>query len=215
MSLMKHVLTLFVLTHAALSAHAEPERFVVIDDPVFGAGAITRDTVSGLDWLDLALTRGYSYAAMKKALAADGRFAGFRHATRDDLVTLWRHFGLRDLPMGTFARPDHVPRVERYIGVFGDTCTPAQCDDPRFPRTMSHGVIDEVRELAAFGVAVATLVEVDAQRFTDALAVNTRIGHGAGGLGVDDGREHVGHYLVRVRAGTPGAAGVATSATPR
>ena len=55
-TILKPLLVVFPL---ALSLIAQPSHAVLIgvDDPVFGVGAITLDTDSGLEWLDLSVTR--------------------------------------------------------------------------------------------------------------------------------------------------------------
>ena len=42
-----------ILTAPALA------RLISIDDLLFGPGSITRDTETGLDWLDLPITQGF------------------------------------------------------------------------------------------------------------------------------------------------------------
>lgn len=55
---------------------------------------ITRDTQSGLDWLDVTLSTGYSYNQVIEQLGDGGAFEGFRHATEAELVDLFEHSGL-------------------------------------------------------------------------------------------------------------------------
>ncbi|MCW8911259.1 MAG: hypothetical protein OQK76_11655, partial [Gammaproteobacteria bacterium] len=57
-------------------------------------GDITRDTVSGLNWLDLTETLGMSRIAVEDQLVAGGQFEGFRYATADEVVGLWANWGV-------------------------------------------------------------------------------------------------------------------------
>jgi hypothetical protein len=64
---------------------------VSLDDTVFGPDTITLDTASGLEWLDLDLTIGISYNAITAQFSLGGDFAGFRHATFDEVTEFWTH----------------------------------------------------------------------------------------------------------------------------
>lgn len=55
---------------------------------------ITRDTQSGLDWLDVTLSTGYSYNQVIEQLGDGRAFEGFHHATEAELVVLFEHAGL-------------------------------------------------------------------------------------------------------------------------
>jgi hypothetical protein len=55
---------------------------------VFGTGAITFDTVSGVRWLDLAHTLHMSYNQVEAQLGTGATFDGFRYATRTEFEQL-------------------------------------------------------------------------------------------------------------------------------
>ncbi|MEM8945294.1 MAG: hypothetical protein AAGD11_08935 [Planctomycetota bacterium] len=59
------------------------------DDPTHGPDSITRDTDTGLDWLDLTLTTDRSYNDVMSNFTIGGDFAGFRFATGPELSTLF------------------------------------------------------------------------------------------------------------------------------
>ncbi len=52
------------------------------DDAVFGAGSITIDTDTGLEWLDWTESTNRSYNDVSGQFGAGGDFEGWRHATR-------------------------------------------------------------------------------------------------------------------------------------
>jgi len=54
---------------------------VEIDLYTAGDGLVTRDTSSGLDWLDLGLTTGRSYNEVLAEFGSGGDFEGWRYAT--------------------------------------------------------------------------------------------------------------------------------------
>lgn len=57
-------------------------------------GNITRDTISGLDWLDLTETNGRSYNDISGKLGTGQEFEGWRYATVVEVQALWKEFGL-------------------------------------------------------------------------------------------------------------------------
>ena len=62
-------------------------------DSSYGSGTITRDTTSGLDWLDVTVTRGLSYDQVLDEMAPGGAYTGWRYATVTDLNQLITNFG--------------------------------------------------------------------------------------------------------------------------
>jgi len=84
------VSTFLSLTHQ-VSAQAA---LVAGNDPIFGVGAITSDTQTNLDWLDVSLSQGRSFLDVTNELGAGGDFAGFRHASIAEFQTLVLNAGI-------------------------------------------------------------------------------------------------------------------------
>jgi hypothetical protein len=59
-----------------------------VGDSVFGAGSVTRDTTSGLEWLDLTQSLNLSFSDVSIELGVGGNFEGWRYATKLELDTL-------------------------------------------------------------------------------------------------------------------------------
>lgn len=59
----------------------------------FGSDTITRDTNSGLEWLDVTVTRGLSYGQVTAGMTAGGAYEGWRYATVAELDQLIVDFG--------------------------------------------------------------------------------------------------------------------------
>lgn len=82
-----------VLVLALLTPQAQAD-LVGANDPALLAGVdgfnLTRDTVSGLDWVDLTLTQGMDPAVVATQLSG-GAFDGYRMASLPELVTLFQH----------------------------------------------------------------------------------------------------------------------------
>jgi hypothetical protein len=85
------VLTLACVTASVNSAARAG--VISVDDPVFGSGALTRDTSQGLDFLDLTFTYNYNFATVEGMMAAGQTFDGFRYATEDEVIALINNYG--------------------------------------------------------------------------------------------------------------------------
>ena len=72
---------------------------ISVDWKTSGDNLVTRDTVSGLDWLDLTETNGLSYDYVGGQLTAGGQFAGWHVANGLEVVDLFANFGI-DLSQG-------------------------------------------------------------------------------------------------------------------
>jgi len=62
---------------------------ISVDDPIFGVDSITRDTVTGLDWLDVTASLGRSFHDVNNEFGPGGDFEGWRYAIESELVTLF------------------------------------------------------------------------------------------------------------------------------
>ena len=94
-----------------------------------GDGLITRDTVNGLDWLDLTVTQGLSYD-QALALTRPGRaFAGFKIARLDELFGLYGQAvgqvtpaSNGNTPVSDFT-PDETAAQRQFVDLLGATFT--------------------------------------------------------------------------------------------
>lgn len=53
----------------------------------------TRDTVTGLDWLDLTATRGFSYDDVASQMGSGQMYEGWRFASRAEVTQFWSDAG--------------------------------------------------------------------------------------------------------------------------
>lgn len=102
-------LTLSALALLSLSVHA-----AIVD-----LGSITRDTATGLDWLDLTATRNRSYLDIAAQLGSGGEFAGWRFATSAEAQAI-------EMELGVYQRILHsdsvgMARFAYATALFGDT----------------------------------------------------------------------------------------------
>ncbi len=92
------ILPVFCLLLSTPSAEAI---LLSVDDPIFGVDSITRDTDTGLEWLDMDLSAG-SYNDLigldgTNEFIPGGDFAGFRFANESEVESLWRNSGIVDI----------------------------------------------------------------------------------------------------------------------
>jgi hypothetical protein len=99
-------------------------------DSSFGADTITRDTATGLDWLDLTETRGLSYYHVAGQMGAGQTYEGFRYATMAEFDQLVTNFGYvarnPSCPVGQFCDRQFAESdlVQQMILTLGDTLGP-------------------------------------------------------------------------------------------
>jgi len=81
---------LFLLSFSIPNVNAE---LIGMDLQDAGDGLITRDTESGLDWLDVSLTANQTYDEVQTGIWYQ---RGFRHATKPEIEELFIHAGTPD-----------------------------------------------------------------------------------------------------------------------
>ncbi len=65
-----------------------------VNDPVFGTGAFTLDTATGLEWLDLTQTDSQSYDDVSAQFEPGGEYAGLRYASSAEAYTFFLDAGI-------------------------------------------------------------------------------------------------------------------------
>ncbi|MCP4004353.1 MAG: hypothetical protein GY725_09170 [bacterium] len=82
----------FMMTCLVLMAGLLPlPAFAVLEtatDINFGANSLTRDTATGLDWLDVPYSTGRAYTDISGKFGAGQEFEGYRFATISEVITL-------------------------------------------------------------------------------------------------------------------------------
>lgn len=131
-------LSLFMLASLPLQAS-----IVSADDPVFGIGSITRDTDTGLEWLDLHHSSGRTLADVVLQFGQGGDFEGFRYASLLEVDTLFQHFGL-ELTDGV-ERVEYFPLANTLFSFLGTTSTAPGVGEVAFGVTNTPGPIGNFR----------------------------------------------------------------------
>jgi hypothetical protein len=104
-----------------LGAFPARATLVSIDDPVFGPGSITRDTATGLDWIDPALSANRSFSDVSMQLGASGDFAGFRYASASEVRMFFLNAGIPLVGNAADPLPGDDPRVAAFLALVGST----------------------------------------------------------------------------------------------
>ncbi len=82
---MKKVYFILIITCVIFAFDISHADLQEIDDAVFGVNAITWDTATGLEWLDVTFSVNRSYLDVSSQFGTGGDYEGFRHATVSDL----------------------------------------------------------------------------------------------------------------------------------
>lgn len=85
-----------------LTAAGAASADLIAVDSEYGPGTITRDTQTGLDWLDVTVTQNRSVTDITAELVPGGEFEGFRYATTDEIAAMWTS---ADVAVITFEGP--------------------------------------------------------------------------------------------------------------
>ncbi|RMH11877.1 MAG: hypothetical protein D6695_08135 [Planctomycetota bacterium] len=84
-----------------------------------GDGLLTRDSESGLLWLDWTYTANRSCNDVAGNLTSE--FAGFRYATEDEIRTLYAHAGAVTIPDINGSDPANIPALQLLMSLVGAT----------------------------------------------------------------------------------------------
>jgi len=129
---MKNFLAAIILGIASQFAHAE---LVSMDYAAAGDGLVTRDTASGLEWLDWSATANYSINQIQAG--AGGYLSAFRYATAGELAQLLSNAGIAGgPPLNLFGTSlwlsANAADVAEFLALFGGSSScqflfPAAC----------------------------------------------------------------------------------------
>lgn len=167
---------LAVLVACAPSTHAEAV-LISADDGSFGSGALTQDTATGLEWLDVTGTAGLSIDDVLGG--ANGYLtAGFRYATRSEVLGLYTTIGFTEIDEFTSVRtgPEHFAAGLLAFSLLGQTGFDTG-DNPLIAAVYFNDAIAEVARVrislfheggpnAGAGVQIDTTGPTSTQRFS-------------------------------------------------
>lgn len=112
-----------------LSAGSGQAALISMDWKSVGDNLVTRDTNSGLDWLDLTETNNLSRDFVLTQLVPGGLFEGFRYATSSEVVALWQNLGVDVSAGATGLISGEDPGVLSGANLFGNIWCEFNCTD--------------------------------------------------------------------------------------
>ena len=103
----------------AFTAQFASAQFITQDSATLGDDAFVVDTLSGLTWLNLNVTRGLSYDAVVNQLALDPALAEFHIATYTEVGALFHDAGFSvDIPTGNLTDPARLAANASFADAF-------------------------------------------------------------------------------------------------
>jgi hypothetical protein len=108
---------LMVWTVVANSALVERDWLAVND------GALTYDTETGFEWLDISVTANYSYNEILSQLGPGGDCEGFDFATSEQVIGLFSAVNLQEIPSGISTEGSKIQELLQYWSVTWDLGT--------------------------------------------------------------------------------------------
>lgn len=94
-------------------------------DSGFGTNTLTNDSTSGLDWLDLSITDGFSYSTIESQMGSGLTYDGYRFATYQEVFELWENAGFDHYLTGTGTQPNGS--FNTFVNYFGNTFNVDPC----------------------------------------------------------------------------------------
>ena len=118
-TLLKLKLNSLLILGTCLTTPFSQAAIIGIDWQFTNDNRITRDTANRLDWLDLTVTRNFSYNNVISRMNSGGTLEGWRYASSSEVVKLWEQFGV-DLTQGATFRATGedvaVIQASQYLG---------------------------------------------------------------------------------------------------
>jgi hypothetical protein len=96
------------------------------DSPLEDRGNTTYDPKTGLEWLDLGLTAGQSYQSIQNGWNGYTTSAGFRLATRNEILQLFIHAGATGINSGW--NPSDAAAASHLLSLIGTTLSLTELD---------------------------------------------------------------------------------------
>ncbi len=94
-----------------------PAALVSVDYNYADDNYITRDTETGLDWLDLTWTRNRTFTYVTSQLDIGGTYSDWRVANSTETDMLFTNLGM---PLGSSSASGYTPELLNYISLFGN-----------------------------------------------------------------------------------------------
>ena len=171
---------------------------LISENSGFGADTVTHDTVSGLRWLDLTVTRNISFLGMSSQLS--GVFAGWRYATNAEREQLFVTAGIPVVPGTSDLNVGPASGLTHLLG--GPLVLTFNAQTGAFMQSL----------MGYLGTGIPGFAEIGGT-----MQINGTVGNltayvqpGLDGFTVDNlAQDNLGHWLVMDSVPEPGSAGLA------
>lgn len=90
----KNISKLTLITLTLIFSTLSQAELISVDWKKSGDKLITRDTTTGLDWLDLSETNNIARDILLTKLGKNSQFSGWKYATAEQVSTLWLNGGI-------------------------------------------------------------------------------------------------------------------------
>ena len=116
----KILFAISVFTLFTLSSASTADALLISLDSSFGPDTITKDSETGLEWLDVPLSAPYSYEGALAELGSGGVFEGYRIATQHEVLRLLDLAGIPNIG-NSFVPENYQPIKDLmpYVGITG------------------------------------------------------------------------------------------------
>lgn len=188
-SLLRHGIAV-ALTVASASSLAG---LLSVDDPTHGVDAITLDTDTGLEWLDLTITAGASFDDVSAQLGTGGTYEGFRYASMSEVSTLYLNAGFTDTD--AIYRASDLGAAQLLLGLMGTLDSNSRGD-------IAQGIVSDNDDIGGFRRQVASSFGFEKPPFQNP-AAGFALGEAGIARGLSptanpaQGRYFTGSFLVR------------------
>ena len=117
-----NILTICVTLFVAIGTSANAE-LIVRDWQSSGDAALTYDTVTGLEWLDVTVTAAQSWNEVTSLLITGGTYDGFSFATEQQVAGLFDAVDLHEHPLDNTSEGNKIKTLQSFWGVTWDLGT--------------------------------------------------------------------------------------------
>lgn len=183
----------FVLIIVATCSSTCAAALMSINDTTFGANSFTRDTATGLEWLDINFSDGMTFQAVSAQLGAGGKFAGLRHATAAELDQFMKDAGINPQAQVALYNYSPVQNFESLVGGPTGSLSVSGGFVSLGSFTLTHGITSDVTG--------TTTHNYGGVMWTSSTLLGGPSGGATATYGSQDvstANSNIGHWLVRV-----------------
>lgn len=136
-SLSKYLVQLLLLM--AMSSMVAQAALIEHDWVANTDAALTYDTATGLEWLDITVTADLSYNEVSAELGIGGAYEGFEFASSQQIIELFSAVNLQEIPNAPSAEG---PKIQELLSYWGVTWYLGTGERTEFLTSSSNGLLN-------------------------------------------------------------------------